>query len=107
MIIDAHADFRSLLMHHITTHWPDAVISAYDPTVAGHLPDEFSGAGNDLILLGSAHGESREGEEVPHELKLERDVFGDPGSRLPILRALKERFDPTGTLNPGRAQGFL
>lgn len=64
MIIDAHADFRSLLMHHITTHWPDAVISAYDPTVAGHLPDEFSGAGNDLILLGSAHGESREGVEV-------------------------------------------
>ena len=64
MIIAAHADFRSLLMHHITTHWPDAVISAYDPTVAGHLPDEFSGAGNDLILLGSAHGESREGVEV-------------------------------------------
>ncbi len=64
MIIDEQADFRSLLMHHITTHWPDAVISAYDPTSAGHLPDEFSGAGNDLILLGSAHGEDRKGVEV-------------------------------------------
>ncbi|MEJ2268634.1 MAG: malonyl-CoA decarboxylase family protein [Desulfobulbaceae bacterium] len=50
-------------MHHITTHWPDAIISAYDPTEAGHLPDEFSGAGNDLILLGSSHGE-RDGVDV-------------------------------------------
>jgi hypothetical protein len=57
MIIDEQADFRTLLMHHVTTHWPDAIISAYDPTIAGHLPDEFSGAGNDLILLGSLHGD--------------------------------------------------
>jgi serine/threonine protein kinase len=64
MIIDEQADFRSLLMHHVTTHWPDAIISAYDPTVAGHLPDEFSGAGNDLVLLGSRHGEERDGVDV-------------------------------------------
>jgi eukaryotic-like serine/threonine-protein kinase len=56
MIIDGHADFRTLLMHHVTTHWPDAVISAFDPTSAGHLPDEFSGAGNDIVLLGDQHG---------------------------------------------------
>lgn len=64
MIIDEQADFRSLLMHHVTTHWPDAIISAYDPTSAGHLPDEFGGAGNDVILLGSAHGDDRDGIEV-------------------------------------------
>ncbi len=64
MIIDAQADFRSLLMHHVTTHWPDAIISAYDPSAAGHLPDEFGGAGNDIILLGSSHGEDRDGIEV-------------------------------------------
>ena len=57
MIIDGQADFRSLLMHHVTTHWPDAIISAYDPSEAGYLPDEFSGAGNDIILLGSDHGD--------------------------------------------------
>ncbi len=61
MIIDEQAEFRSLLMHHVTTHWPDAIISAYDPTAAGHLPDEFSGAGNDLILLGNRHGDDRDG----------------------------------------------
>ncbi len=57
MIIDGHADFRSLLMHHVTTHWPDAIISAYDPISAGHLPKEFSGAGNDVILLGDLQGD--------------------------------------------------
>ena len=57
MIIDGHADFRSLLMHHITTHWPDAIFTAYDPITAGHLPDEFSGAGNDVILLGNLQGD--------------------------------------------------
>ncbi len=63
MIIDGQADFRSLLAHHITTHWLDAVISAYDPVESGHLPAEFSGAGNDIVLLGSALGD-REGTEV-------------------------------------------
>ena len=57
MISDGHADFRTLLMHHVTTHWPDAIITAYDPTTAGHLPDEFSGAGNDIILLGDDQGD--------------------------------------------------
>lgn len=57
MIIDGHAEFRSLMMHHVTTHWPDAIISAYDPTTAGHLPEEFSGAGNDIILLGDEQGD--------------------------------------------------
>ncbi len=56
MIIDGQADFRSLLMHHVTTHWPDAIISAYDPVEAGHLPEEFSGAGNDIVLLGDEQG---------------------------------------------------
>ncbi len=63
MIIDGQAEFRSLLMHHLTTHWPDAIISAYDPIAAGHLPDEFSGAGNDIVLLGNELGE-RDGLDV-------------------------------------------
>jgi len=63
MIIDGQAEFRSLLMHHLTTHWPDAIISAYDPIEAGHLPDEFSGAGNDIVLLGNELGD-RDGLDV-------------------------------------------
>jgi hypothetical protein len=56
MIIDGQADFRKLLMHHVTSHWPDAVITAYDPIESGYLPDEFSGAGSDVVLLGDNHG---------------------------------------------------
>ena len=63
MIIDAQADFRTLLMHHLTTHWSDAVITAYDPVAAGHLPEEFSGAGNDVVLLGDELGD-REGPDL-------------------------------------------
>jgi len=57
MIIDGYADFRSLLMHHVTTLWPDAIISTFDPVLAGQLPEAFSGAGNDIILLGSHQGD--------------------------------------------------
>lgn len=74
MIIDEQADFRSLLMHHVTTHWPDAIINAYDPTSAGHLPDEFGGAGNDVILLGSCQGEDRDGVEVLERF-MQREKF--------------------------------
>lgn len=56
MIIDGQAEFRSLIMHHLTSHWPDAIITAYDPVSAGQLPDEFSGAGNDVVLLGDELG---------------------------------------------------
>jgi len=63
MIIDGQAEFRNLLMHHVSTHWPDAIISDYDPDAGGHLPDEFSGAGNDIILLGNELGD-RSGIDV-------------------------------------------
>lgn len=58
MIIDGQADFCSLLTHHVTAHWPEAIISPYDPVSAGALPDEFTGAGNDVILLGNAQGDA-------------------------------------------------
>ena len=51
-IIDDSADYRSLLGHHVTTHWPDATVREYDPLFSGRLPEGFSGAGNDIVLLG-------------------------------------------------------
>lgn len=46
-------------------------------------------------------------EALPHEAKQGRDMFGAPGPRLALARALKQQFDPAGTLNPGRSQGFI
>jgi FAD/FMN-containing dehydrogenase len=58
------------------------------------------------VAAGVAHGGAEvRFEELPLEAKQERDVFGDPGPRLPLLSSLKRQFDPTGTLNPGRFQG--
>ena len=34
-------------------------------------------------------------------------VWGPIGDSLPIMREVKRRFDPTGTLNPGRGPGGL
>ena len=96
MIIDGDADFRSLLMHHVTTHWPDAIISAYDPISAGHLPDEFSGAGNDLVLLGDRHGD-RDGLDVLKRLTKIPNFpavvyFGQRGERLHAEEADADAF---------------
>jgi len=57
-IIDDSPDYRALLSHHVATHWPDAAVKQYDPLESGRLPDDFSGAGNDLILLGHPVGET-------------------------------------------------
>jgi len=91
MIIDARADFRSLLMHHITTHWPDAIISAYDPVAAGHLPDEFSGAGNDVVLLGNELGD-RDGLNTLKQFSTVRSFpatlyFGGQGEKAAATKA--------------------
>jgi len=46
-------------------------------------------------------------ESAPGWAKAVRDVFGDPAEALPLFRAVKERFDPRGVLNPGRFAGGL
>jgi glycolate oxidase FAD binding subunit len=34
-------------------------------------------------------------------------VFGDVGASLPLMRRVKERFDPGRTLSPGRFVGGI
>jgi glycolate oxidase FAD binding subunit len=46
-------------------------------------------------------------EACPTEAKPGLDVWGDPGNAFPVMRALKEKLDPNGTLNPGRFVGGL
>lgn len=56
LVIDDHPEYRRGLASHVTVRWPDAVVREYDPLTAGPLPDAFSGAGNDLVLLGHPCG---------------------------------------------------
>ncbi len=98
MIIDSQADFRSLLMHHVTTHWPDATILAYDPVEAGQLSDGFAGADNDIVLLGNKLGEY-EGLDVLTRFRTQErfppiGYFGDEDERTSIEAAGAAAFFP-------------
>jgi glycolate oxidase FAD binding subunit len=46
-------------------------------------------------------------QRCPTEFKHALDVWGDPGSSLPLMRALKNKLDPHNTLNPGRYVGGI
>lgn len=46
-------------------------------------------------------------EEAPVSAKRARDVFGGEAELLPLVRALKARFDPADVLNPGRFMGSV
>ncbi len=97
MIIDGRADFRSLLDHHVTTHWSDAKTSTYDPIEAGRLPDEFSGAGNDIVLLGDGTGDR-------DALEMLKQFCKTPG--FPAVVFFGQAGDEEAALKAG-ADGFL
>jgi glycolate oxidase FAD binding subunit len=46
-------------------------------------------------------------ERCPTALKRGVDVWGDPGAAVGVMRALKAKLDPNGTLNPGRYVGGI
>jgi glycolate oxidase FAD binding subunit len=46
-------------------------------------------------------------EEIDPSLKERVDVWGHVGGALPLMKRLKETFDPNGILNPGRFVGGL
>ena len=46
-------------------------------------------------------------QAAPTSVKRAVDVWGPVGKALPLMRALKEQFDPKGILNPGRFVGGI
>jgi glycolate oxidase FAD binding subunit len=46
-------------------------------------------------------------ESAPLHVKERLDVWGPPPKSLPLLKALKSKFDPEGILSPGRFVGGL
>lgn len=59
------------------------------------LREEAERRGGSLVLL-----------RRPAELS-SLDAWGNPGDALPLMRAVKHRLDPKGTLNPGRFVGGI
>ena len=46
-------------------------------------------------------------ENCPLSVKMEIDVFSDVGSSLQVMRRIKNEYDPSNTLNPGRFVGRI
>ena len=60
-----------------------------EPALALELRAELERSGGSLVILRQPPGQALE-------------AWGTPGDTLPLMRALKQQFDPKGTLNPGR-----
>jgi glycolate oxidase FAD binding subunit len=94
-------------------------LAALQPVVWGHAANGIAYAACDTpadsaLLLQLRADVARLGsnaslvvQRLPLELKTGLDVWGDPGASLALMRALKEKLDPRGTLNPGRYVGGL
>jgi hypothetical protein len=65
-------------------------------------PAEAGAHIGDVVRALRADAVARKGSAVviaaPADLGAELDVWGDIGSGLPVMRAVKARFDPRGTL---------
>jgi glycolate dehydrogenase FAD-binding subunit len=61
-----------------------------------NLRDELAKMGGTLVVLG-----------CPLQLKRGFDVWGPTSDAQPVMVRIKQRFDPDGTLNPGRFVGGI
>ena len=66
------------------------------PAAIGAAREMLAGLGGTLVVL-----------QCPTGAKPNVDVWGPPGDALPLMRRVKEQFDPAGTLNPGRFVGGI
>jgi len=91
-----------------------------EPRVTGHAGTgvTFVGlsggdAGSIRELLGELRARVTRAEgsvvvlQAPLDIKDGIDVWGPVGDALPLMRRVKERFDPAGILNPGRFVGGI
>ena len=57
--------------------------------------------------IASRYGGSAVVEHCPLPVKRQIDVWGDAPDSLAVMRSIKDRFDPSGILNPGRFLGGI
>jgi glycolate oxidase FAD binding subunit len=74
--------------------WLEGAPEALAPALAA-LRAALESNGGSLVVTHQPNGAAR------------LDAWGNPGDALPLMRALKQQFDPKGTLNPGRFVGGI
>jgi glycolate oxidase FAD binding subunit len=100
-------------------HILETRLAGLDPTVWSHAGNGIAFAACNLpsdagVLLETRGAIAALGsnaslviQRCPTQLKGSLDVWGDPGSSLALMRALKSKLDPHSTLNPGRYVGGI
>ena len=93
LIIDNDAEYRSVLRYHLQVEWPEAIVNEYQPATAGHLPDDFRGGNNDLILLADPLNEER-GLDWLRQLRARDNgvpviLFAEDGDEFLAVEAIK------------------
>ena len=79
-------------------------LTALANTGSGEQALSFVGA----IVTGVAQtGGSYVIEKCPLTIKQQMDVFSDVGNSIEIMRRIKDQYDPSNTLNPGRFAGKI
>lgn len=90
---------------------PDAQARLHASSGVGHLRLEGDAVTPNLVQKLRSHCEAASGYltllEAPLALKQAVDVWGYSGNALPLMRRLKQQFDPENLLSPGRFVGGL
>lgn len=95
--------------------WPSLVLTARVDCGFGTLVTNWWGRTNEdarEAVGASVQAAQRNGgatviEVSPSGIKRGMDVFGDVGPSLPVMRRMKEQYDPARVLNPGRFAGGI
>jgi len=80
----------------VHSSWPPGDDPDADLRLVTSLRQEVTRLGGTMVV-----------EAAPAALKERLDVWGEPGADFPLMRGLKEQFDPQGILSPGRFLGRL
>lgn len=83
------------------------VRAGFHPDATQHLGEILEAARPELERNGGSLVLERATPSQKQLLAEYGDVWGDPGPGLPLMRGLKEAFDPAATLAPGRYVGGL
>ena len=97
---------REGLEHSIVAHMGLGIIHIY---FSSANPDRVSSATKELrsFVLGIGSASSLVVEAAATDVKQRIDVWGPVRSDFFLMRAVKDRFDPKGILNPGRFVGGI
>jgi glycolate oxidase FAD binding subunit len=80
----------------VRSNWPPADDPDADLRLVTSLRQAVTSLGGTMVV-----------KAAPAALKGRLDIWGEPGTDFPLMRRLKEQFDPQGILSPGRFLGGL